>query len=645
MLLSPKSWSVGLQTFLVMLIVSLLLLWIGGGVLSKVAHTIQLQQIEDDVDKRTALFSTTLLDALLSEDIPVLETTLQGLVKIHSNLVGAEFCDYQDSPLLTWGEDPPHCDNRSPTQVSLQGTRLTTQRPVVFEGERFGTIVLRWELHQQIELLEQQVQQFVYTMVAAALFLAFVLFLLVQLLVVRPIGRIDQYLRSVETGKIIYAPENGFSSKEFTHLCEGVDILQKSMEAETQLHRELEELLASLEEQVADRTRDLQHSNHRLTSIMEHMGDGLFVVGLDGDIQVHNPAAVQLFPPLQSAHAISNFKQLFPDTVGDQVAQLLEGKDHLTETFLFSDQEMRQVSLEISVTPLVINMEEGTHLILVRDITKQRELEEKEQMIAFQSGIAEMSVSIMHNIGNILAGITGQVYVISKGGDELRQAMRVLEKLSDSMDQLPQETQRTALTRTQHLANELLEKKIELPLGRLEEGIKEISESIRLQGSNAKPIFQLSRFSPRSLLQDIIVLLEPNRKRHHIDIEIYADKDINEVYLPRNQLFQTLVNLVKNAIEAVAEQQPENGRIVITLSTKTENKVRGVFFSVKDNGVGVAPERINKLFSFGETSKQSGSGVGLHASGNFINSFGGKIGLESEGIGKGAESWIWLPLQ
>lgn len=628
-----------------MLGVSLLLLWLGGAVLSKVAHSIQLEQIEEDVDKRTALFSTTLLDALLSEDIPVLETTLQGLIKIHPNLVGAEFCNYQNSPLLTWGEYPPHCVDKVQASSGMQGTLLTSQRPIIFEEERFGTVALRWDLQLPMKLLDQQIEQFVYLMVLAVLFLAMVLFITVRQLVVQPIHRVDQYLRGVQSGEVATESKQTFVSKELIHLCEGVDVLQQSMEAEAQLRDDLQALLASLEEKVAERTQALRQSNDRLTSIMEHMGDGLFVVDEYQQVTVFNPAASQLFPQLKEASAEQTFSDLFPDTVATQLDRLLATESHRMETLLFTGEEGEQISLALSSTPLQIREEARHHLLLVRDVTRQRELEEKEQLVAFQSGITEMSISIMHNIGNALAGISGQVLKVKNGKKALHNTVQILDQLVDNIDELPKETQVKAIRQLQSIVNKLLDNEIGVALEQLDKGVESVSEIIRLQRSNVKPIFQLSRFSPYAFLHDVALILAPQCERYEIEVKVHVDRELNEVYLPRNQLFQAMVNLVKNGIEAIAEQRPARGLIEITLTDEVVSGVSGLKFSVQDNGVGVATEQIGKVFNFGQTSKQSGSGVGLHVTANFANSFGGKVGLESTGVGEGATAWIWLPLQ
>ena len=151
---------------------------------------------------RSALFSTTLLDALVSEDTPILETSLSGLVEIHPNLLGAEFCNYQNHPLLRWGENVPECHPDAVVKGLDQNLILTTYREVIFEGERFGAIALRWDLVESFKNLEQQVQQITTMLVFAVLLLALVLFILVHLLVVRPIRKVDDYLHSITSGNI-----------------------------------------------------------------------------------------------------------------------------------------------------------------------------------------------------------------------------------------------------------------------------------------------------------------------------------------------------------------------------------------------------------------------------------------------------------
>jgi sensor histidine kinase regulating citrate/malate metabolism len=74
-------------------------------------------------------------------------------------------------------------------------------------------------------------------------------------------------------------------------------------------------------------------------------------------------------------------------------------------------------------------------------------------------------------------------------------------------------------------------------------------------------------------------------------------------------------------------------------------EANGVCFSIKDNGIGVKSEDIGHIFNHGKSSKQGGSGNGLHASANFAKGFGGQISLQSEGVDEGALVEVWLPHQ
>jgi signal transduction histidine kinase len=72
----------------------------------------------------------------------------------------------------------------------------------------------------------------------------------------------------------------------------------------------------------------------------------------------------------------------------------------------------------------------------------------------------------------------------------------------------------------------------------------------------------------------------------------------------------------------------ENNKIVVTIT---------------DNGIGIAPASLNKIFNFGFTTKKSGHGFGLHASALAINQLGGDLSVNSNGLNQGATFVIHLP--
>ena len=82
------------------------------------------------------------------------------------------------------------------------------------------------------------------------------------------------------------------------------------------------------------------------------------------------------------------------------------------------------------------------------------------------------------------------------------------------------------------------------------------------------------------------------------------------------------------------------GRIRVEARALGAGRLR---LTVSDNGVGVTPEQRTGIFRYGYSTKQRGSGFGLHATANFVQESGGSIRLESPGPDQGATLILELP--
>ena len=102
------------------------------------------------------------------------------------------------------------------------------------------------------------------------------------------------------------------------------------------------------------------------------------------------------------------------------------------------------------------------------------------------------------------------------------------------------------------------------------------------------------------------------------------------------QIKQALVNLVKNAIQAMTK----GGRLILRSSHASE----GIVVSVADTGGGIPEEKINRIFEPFYTTKKKGSGLGLMIVQRIVREHGGRIELESR-VNKGTTFRIWLPLR
>jgi len=125
----------------------------------------------------------------------------------------------------------------------------------------------------------------------------------------------------------------------------------------------------------------------------------------------------------------------------------------------------------------------------------------------------------------------------------------------------------------------------------------------------------------------------------NIEIIRNYSNDIPKFTTDGNQLQQVLLNLLNNSIDAIKDSP---GKIIITTSRKRKN----AYIIVSDNGRGIAPDQIDKLFLPFYTTKEvgKGTGLGLSVSYGIIKNLGGKILVES-GLGEGSTFTIVLPIR
>ena len=117
-------------------------------------------------------------------------------------------------------------------------------------------------------------------------------------------------------------------------------------------------------------------------------------------------------------------------------------------------------------------------------------------------------------------------------------------------------------------------------------------------------------------------MLQDSIDKRQIQIEIDCHNAPEEIRIQESQFHQMLVNLTKNSIEAIDELANSGG-----LTEEPRIQIRAYIdgdylcIDITDNGIGVAPEDIDKIFAAGFTTKEQGSGLGLHSSRKFCHQF------------------------
>jgi two-component system NtrC family sensor kinase len=297
---------------------------------------------------------------------------------------------------------------------------------------------------------------------------------------------------------------------------------------------------------------------------------------------------------------------------------------------------------------------------LSREVTErvraEKQLEAAHQDLmdaARRAGMAEIATGVLHNVGNVLNSINVSATLVS---DRMRQskiadfARATQLKQSHANDLGPfitadpkgkQLPGYLALLAT-HFAEERVE--IVSELEQLTSKISHIKTIIATQQSYAGVSGVIETVDIGTTLDDAMKLNMASFDRHQIHV-VKEYQDLPKVRIDKQKVLQILVNLLKNAKDALAQCPALGGRNrTLTLRTSLDTG-NNLLIYVIDNGVGIPHESLTRIFSHGFTTKKGGHGFGLHSCANAADELGGTLSVQSDGLGQGATFVLKLPYE
>lgn len=126
-------------------------------------------------------------------------------------------------------------------------------------------------------------------------------------------------------------------------------------------------------------------------------------------------------------------------------------------------------------------------------------------------------------------------------------------------------------------------------------------------------------------LEDILVLAQPDARRHGIPITVDLPPDLRQVWMDRVQLDQVLLNLLRNSVDALVGRIDGERAGAIVISARNQGNM--VELSVADSGPGVPDDKVGPLFDLFFTTKPSGMGLGLPICRSIVEAHGGRLWL------------------
>jgi len=292
----------------------------------------------------------------------------------------------------------------------------------------------------------------------------------------------------------------------------------------------------------------------------------------------------------------------------------------------------------------------GSHTDITRRKLAEQEvisLQREALVNAHAAGKAEFATTVLHNIGNVLNSVNVDSAEIRRGVramrlDRLKLALEMITEHRDNLAAFFASEKGQKLETYLAKVIEAAARESELVAGHTEEIHKKIEiarDIIETQQSYAKGN-ELQKKNLVQLVDEALEIQHESIKKRGILLEKRYGV-VRPVAVPSAKMIHLLINLVKNAVESLSQAPRENRTLTVSLREETD----AVAISITDNGIGIAPEHLPKMFTHGFTTKKHGHGFGLRYCAKTARELGGEITAVSEGKGKGACFTVTLPLE
>lgn len=411
----------------------------------------------------------------------------------------------------------------------------------------------------------------------------------------------------------------------------------------------------------------LRESEHRYRQLVNSLPGALYTCDAEGRITLFNQAAVALWgrePDLGADRWCGSWRILDPTTGAviphdrcPMAQAIREGRSVRGVEIMVERADGSRAYVLPHPDPIrdASGAVVGAVNMLV-DLTERKQAEEKleeahRQLIEIsrQAGMAEVATGVLHNVGNVLNSVNVSATLVtdqvrkSKAVNLGKAAALLREHSSDLGSFLTHDPKGRQLPGylgqlADHLAGE--QNAVIQEIESLRKNIEHIKDIVAMQQSYAKVSGIAEILDVTDLVEDSLRMNAAGLAKH--DIEVVREfQNVPAVSVEKHKVLQILVNLIRNANYACNEASRPDKQVGVRVA-RTDNAIQII---VRDNGIGIPPENLTRIFAHGFTTKKSGHGFGLHSGALAAREMGGALRVHSDGVGHGAVFTLELPLQ
>jgi two-component system, NtrC family, nitrogen regulation sensor histidine kinase NtrY len=353
------------------------------------------------------------------------------------------------------------------------------------------------------------------------------------------------------------------------------------------LSRQFNHMLESFRQTRAEKESNLVF----LHAIVQHLGTGILVFDAQHRLLISNSTAFQLLGVYRLT-SLADLPTQHADLVG--FVQHLKSKNKL----LYHPQPDRQ----LAVQGLTLQLQ-GQQVVIVTLQDIHSELQRKE-------------LDAWRNLTRVLR-------------HEMMNSITPIVTLADTMRDIVRDDLRPVAPTAD------LEEAIDI-IGARSRSLLDFVEAYR--SFSALPMPRVEVFGVKNWIEKTIKLVAPDLKKQQIDLHVEPIPDELSLCADAGQLDMVLLNLLKNAQEALVSGPRRVAAPRITVAAGTDARGR-VFVRVDDNGPGMAPELMDEVFIPFFSTKTTGTGIGLSISRHIMQQHNGDVRVESE-VGEGTTFWL-----
>lgn len=344
-------------------------------------------------------------------------------------------------------------------------------------------------------------------------------------------------------------------------------------------------------------------------AILESLVGGVITFDVAGNITIINRAAARMLElPAQAPYpSLDYFSERYP-IIAKAIRRALDEEEYvqdLDSTFVNSAGSTlilrTTISAQVDENGLMVGL-----VVLVKDVSRivalEQELRKRDRLAAAGS----LAAGVAHEVRNPLSAIELNLRLLR---EEVKQAGALTSDVNDYFDILSVETQR---------------------LNRITTSFLQLSRPDTIRKDH------MAVLRP---LQQALRLLEPEARTKHIRFRVNLEHKEAEIAGDATKLEQVYLNLLINAMQAM----PKGGTVQIESRFHQGDDDASIEIVIADEGVGVAPENMDRLFDPYFTTRNDGTGLGLAIADRIISDHGGAIAVESS-LGHGTRFTVRLPI-